>query len=156
MSETLMPRRSSRRALLLGAGALAAAAAGGVGVAAFKRDRFAGVEMTPDAAFAAARAGEVLLIDIRRPDEWEATGLPEGATGIDMRRDDFESAVRALAGGDVDRPVALICAAGVRSDRTGARLAAAGFTQIVDVPEGMLGSQAGPGWLARGLPVTRP
>lgn len=33
------------------------------------------------------------------------------------------------------------------------RLRAAGFTQIIDVPEGMLGSGAGPGWLKRGLPV---
>jgi hypothetical protein len=37
-----------------------------------------------------------------------------------------------------------------------ARLAEAGFTGIVDVPEGMLGSSAGPGWLARDLPVVRP
>jgi len=29
----------------------------------------------------------------------------------------------------------------------------AGFTRIVDIPEGMLGSSAGPGWLARDLPV---
>ena len=33
------------------------------------------------------------------------------------------------------------------------RLSEAGFTQIIDVPEGMLGSAAGPGWLALDLPV---
>ena len=30
----------------------------------------------------------------------------------------------------------------------------AGFTNIIDVPEGMLGSGAGPGWLKSGLPLT--
>lgn len=71
-----------------------------------------------------------------------------------MRREDFVEALTVLAEGDLDRPVALICARGVRSDRTSTRLADAGFTQIIDVPEGMLGSRAGPGWLERGLPVT--
>jgi hypothetical protein len=37
-----------------------------------------------------------------------------------------------------------------------ARMEAAGFTRILDVPEGMVGSAAGPGWIARGLPVERP
>jgi hypothetical protein len=31
----------------------------------------------------------------------------------------------------------------------------AGFTNIIDVPEGMMGSRAGPGWLKRGLPVVK-
>lgn len=31
-----------------------------------------------------------------------------------------------------------------------------GYTRVYDVPEGMSGSRAGPGWLARGLPVIRP
>ena len=29
----------------------------------------------------------------------------------------------------------------------------AGFSNIIDVPEGMLGSAAGPGWLAADLPT---
>ncbi len=100
-----------------------------------------------------AMAGHVLLIDIRRPDEWRATGLPQGARPIDMRRDDFLAALHAAAGGDLSRPIALICARGVRSARLANRLGAAGFTNVIDVPEGMLGSDAGPGWLAAKLPV---
>jgi hypothetical protein len=33
------------------------------------------------------------------------------------------------------------------------RLEAAGFDNILDVPEGMLGSGAGPGYIERGLPL---
>ena len=104
-------------------------------------------------AHRAAEAGEILLVDIRRPDEWVRTGIGTPAQPIDMRRDDFIDTLLAQADKDPTRPVALICARGVRSKQMAARLADAGFTQIIDVPEGMLGSGAGPGWLRSGLPV---
>mgnify|MGYP001798245508 CR=1 FL=1 len=103
----------------------------------------------------AALSGAVVLVDIRRPDEWATTGIGEGAVPLDMRRDDFVTALSALADGETAAPVALICARGVRSKRLSGRLAAAGFTNIIDVPEGMLGSGAGPGWLRAGLPVVQ-
>ncbi|WVX49970.1 hypothetical protein ROLI_030660 [Roseobacter fucihabitans] len=106
-------------------------------------------------AHQAALAGEVTLIDIRRPDEWALTGVGEGAIPIDMRRGDFIEALMHVVRGDTTRPVALICARGVRSHHQGAKLLSAGFTRIIDVPEGMLGSGAGPGWIKRGLPVRR-
>lgn len=109
--------------------------------------------LSPQQAHEAAVSGEVLLIDIRRPDEWARTGVGEGAVPIDMRRQDFEDALTLAVEGDTAQPVALICARGVRSRRMSVRLVAAGFTQVIDVPEGMLGSGAGPGWLKRGLPV---
>ncbi|MEO0931960.1 MAG: rhodanese-like domain-containing protein, partial [Pseudomonadota bacterium] len=46
-----------------------------------------------------------------------------------------------------------ICARGVRSARMTNRLTQAGLTQIIDIPEGMLGSFAGPGWVKRDLPI---
>ena len=101
----------------------------------------------------AANDGSVLLIDIRRPDEWQRTGVGQGAVPLDMRRDDFIDVLAELTQGDRAAPVALICARGVRSRRMSARLTEAGFTRIIDVPEGMLGSGAGPGWLKAGLPI---
>jgi rhodanese-related sulfurtransferase len=112
--------------------------------------------LTPAQAHEAALAGALILVDIRRPDEWTRTGIGEGATPLDMRRSDFEDALLAASQGDPARPIALICARGVRSRRMSERLKAAGFTRIIDVPEGMLGSGAGPGWLGRGLPVVAP
>lgn len=106
-------------------------------------------------AHAKAVSGEVMLIDIRRPDEWARTGVAEGAAPLDMRRGDFVDELLVLTGGDRSLPVALICARGVRSRAMSRRLEAAGFTNIIDVPEGMFGSGAGPGWLKTGLPVVR-
>lgn len=148
------PARMTRRGFgLLGGAAL-------VGGAVFASRWYnisaqAGVEGTlsaPD-VHAAALSGAVLLIDIRRPDEWARTGVGEGAVPIDMRRDDFTDVLLGHTAGRDDTPVALICARGVRSRGLTRRLTGAGFSNIIDVPEGMLGSGAGPGWLKRGLPV---
>ncbi|NNE51155.1 MAG: rhodanese-like domain-containing protein [Sulfitobacter sp.] len=150
------PSPVGRRGLVLaglGLGALAAVgAARWYNIAA----DLSGDDLTVQEALRAAEAGEVLLIDIRRPDEWARTGIGRGAIPIDMRRPDFTDVLLAQAGGVPDRPIALICARGVRSARLAARLEAAGFTTVLNVPEGMLGSGAGPGWLQAGLPVVRP
>ena len=101
-----------------------------------------------------AFTGDITLIDIRRPDEWARTGIPEGAIAIDMRDPDFVTKLLAQVSGP-DAVIALICARGVRSRHLAGRLKEVGFTHILDVPEGMLGSGAGPGWLVAGLPVTQ-
>lgn len=116
-----------------------------------------GVEMTDGSltvaqAHTRAQDGSLILIDIRRPDEWARTGIGEGAHPIDMRRRDFLTALQAVAGSDPARPIALICARGVRSARLARALRDAGLDQVIDVPEGMEGSAAGPGWVASGLP----
>ena len=111
-----------------------------------------GTLSTPD-AHAAAVSGAVTLVDIRRPDEWALTGVGEGAVPINMLDRYFIEQVFAQVGGDQSKPVALICARGVRSRKMSVRLQQAGFTNIIDVPEGMLGSGAGAGWIKRGLPV---
>ncbi len=107
----------------------------------------------PAQAHSESAAGDIHLIDIRRPDEWQRTGIAASAIPIDMRRDDFIAALDRATGGDRSAPIALICAAGVRSARMTAQLSKAGFTGITDIPEGMSGSAAGPGWLKRDLPV---
>lgn len=150
-----------RRALLLGAGAVGAAAAGWhLGgrdlLIAAATEAYAARRIGAAEAHRAAKAGEIVLVDIRRPDEWARTGIGAGAIPLDMRRHDFVDRLLEAVGGRRDRPVALICARGVRSERLSNRLAADGFAALLDVPEGMLGSAAGPGWLASGLPVVRP
>jgi rhodanese-related sulfurtransferase len=111
--------------------------------------------LTATEAFAKAATGKITLIDIRTPQEWAETGTGAGAQRLDMRRGDFVSALDKLIGGDRTKPVALICARGIRSSRLSRTLREGGFTNIIDVPEGMLGSYAGPGWIERGLPVSR-
>ena len=135
----------SRRAILTGTGAALVA---GFGVTRGLADAV----MTPPELLEAVRKGEVLLVDVRRPDEWQATGIAEGAVPIDLRRSDFVDAVVA-ARASKSQPVVVICARGVRSRRMTRRLTKAGVLPIIDVPEGMLGSAAGPGWIRRGLPI---
>lgn len=114
-----------------------------------------GGRLSVESAHQEAVAGNITLIDIRRPDEWASTGSGEGAQRLDMRRDDFVSELSKIVDGDTGAPVALICARGVRSARMTNILTEAGFTNIIDVPEGMLGSAAGAGWIRKGLPVVR-
>ncbi|KUJ85545.1 hypothetical protein AVO45_00670 [Ruegeria marisrubri] len=141
----------TRRAFLIGGGALAVV--WGVREYRLTPPDHDGTKLSASEAHERAVAGALLLIDIRTPREWQATGIGEGAHPIDMRRSDFVEALTALAGPDRNREIGVICARGVRSARMSIELARAGFTKIVDVPEGMLGSRAGPGWLKSGLPV---
>ncbi len=110
-------------------------------------------------AWEQAEAGELLIIDIRTEEEWGDTGIPAGARRASLfyaygiPNIDFISEVRQAAGDDASHPIALICAAGVRSSIGRALLEADGFDNVVDVGEGMLGSGDGPGWLARDLPI---
>ncbi|CUW38275.1 Putative Rhodanese-related sulfurtransferase(Rhodanese-like domain,1-138) [Magnetospirillum sp. XM-1] len=110
-------------------------------------------------ALAAAKKGEVVLVDIRQPEEWKQSGVAEGAKLIPMRHPEggagFVRDLLAAAKGDRNAPIALICRTGNRSGATAKALADAGFTHILDVSEGMAGSSAGPGWIRRDLPMVR-
>ncbi|MBL1435485.1 MAG: rhodanese-like domain-containing protein [Rhodobacteraceae bacterium] len=112
-------------------------------------------QMTPDAAYTKALAGEIVLIDIRTPDEWAETGLPDVALQNDLYAPDFIQKLLAIRDQNPSIPLALICRTGNRSGNTTSQLYQAGLTNIIDVVEGVAGSSIGPGWFARGLPVRR-
>lgn len=102
-----------------------------------------------------ATAREIVLIDIRREDEWRQTGLPASGYAISMymgqRR--FLASVNAAVGGDRSKPIALICATGVRSAYIQGILRRQGYMSVLNVAEGMLGGRHGQGWRRMGLPV---
>jgi rhodanese-related sulfurtransferase len=104
-----------------------------------------------------AQAGQLTLIDIRRPDEWRQTGVAEGAVRINMLHPQgpqgFVRQVLAEVDGKLDAPIGLICRTGNRTTQMQKVLQDAGFTNVINIKEGMVGSAAGPGWIARGLPV---
>lgn len=81
--------------------------------------------LTPGEAHAMAKAGDIVLVDVRTPKEWARTGLPAHAR----------------------------CATGVRSAFARRMLEAAGFTDVDDVAAGVAGRGEVPGWLAAGLPI---
>lgn len=116
--------------------------------------------LRPDAAYEAAAAGEITIVDIRLPIEWAKTGVPEDALAVSLQdpatfevRDGFVEDLLQAVGGEKDAPIALICASGSRSSFAKGLLEAEGFTAVSDVSEGMLGGPNGPGWLARDLPT---
>ena len=115
--------------------------------------------LTPDEARTMAERGELTIIDIRLPVEWERTGLPAGAMAISLQdqtlqpRGDFVADVLEALANDRTRPVALICASGHRSAFAQQWLLQSGFSQVHDISEGMVGGEYGPGWLARALPT---
>lgn len=108
-------------------------------------------------AFELAQANKITLVDIRRPDEWRQTGTAQGVQTINMLHPEgitgFANTLDQAVGGDRSAPIVLICRTGSRSSRLAPALAELGFTNVRHVPEGMLGSSHGPGWIARGLPV---
>lgn len=113
--------------------------------------------LTAKQAYDKAQAGEIVLIDVRSPGEWQQTGVPQGGVAETIHSKgglpSFATALLARLDGDKATPVALICATGKRSAYTRRYLEQAGFTNVRDVSEGMMGSSRGAGWHRRGLPI---
>jgi rhodanese-related sulfurtransferase len=110
---------------------------------------FASDKLGPTATHAAVKAGTLLLIDIRRPDEWRETGSAQGALRIDMLSENFTTRIKALQAANPNKKIALICQTGVRTSRLSKRLEASGLTGIVDVVGGTSL------WIEKGLPINR-
>ncbi len=115
------------------------------------------LQLSAAEAFERAQQGELIIIDIRQPQEWRQTGVAQGAQRVSMYHPEGgQGLVRDLlraTGGQTDAPIALICRTGNRSSQLQQAMLDYGFTQVHNIAEGMVGSTAGPGWLGRGLPV---
>ena len=104
--------------------------------------------ITSEQALQMSEAGDVLLIDIRREDEWLTTGLAPFAKAITMSDPKFIEKIEGLTAQNKDKPIALICAAGGRSAHMRAALINIGYNSIYDVSEGMSG------WVSKALPTS--
>lgn len=102
------------------------------------------------------REGDLVIVDVRSPAEWQDTGIAQGARTVTIHNrsgmEGFLDALLAEAGVDRDTPLALICARGGRSARARAYLAEHGFTQVYDITAGMEGRPGRSGWIEQGLP----
>ena len=108
-------------------------------------------------ALSLAKSGDILLIDVRSAEEWRQTGVPAGARQVTIHDPNglqgFLDSVKAEAGNDLNTRIAVICARGNRSTIAQQVLTESGFSNVLNVREGMFGSADGPGWLAQKLPV---
>jgi rhodanese-related sulfurtransferase len=109
--------------------------------------------LSPQDAFDKAKSGEIILVDIRTPEEWAQTGIPEGAIALDMRAPEFVQTLAKLRQDNPETPIALSCRTGNRSNYAVTALTQQGFPLLVDAHEGIAGGSNGPGWLAANLPV---
>lgn len=107
-------------------------------------------------AHEAAKAGKLVLVDIRTPEEWADTGVPEGAIKLDMTGSGFEVRLAALKLDHPGKPIALICRTGSRTSTLQKKLVGRGWTNLVDVRGGLLGNPRDKGWLSENLPVVGP
>ncbi len=92
---------------------------------------------------AATEADDVIVLDVRTPEEFEEARL-DGAIMIDFYDDDFAD---QLAGLDRDATYVLYCRSGNRSGQTTSIMADLGFTDVADVDGGIIA------WQDAGLPI---
>ncbi|MDP7151285.1 MAG: rhodanese-like domain-containing protein [Paracoccaceae bacterium] len=109
--------------------------------------------LTATDAYAAMEQGNLILIDVRRPDEWMATGVADGAWLLNMQDERFGGYLMAVLDRNPDKDIAIICRTGSRTAQLMKVLAENGITRVQDVAEGMLGGPRGTGWIKTGLPV---
>ena len=104
-------------------------------------------------AYKAAETKSLILVDVRRPDEWKQSGVPASASLNSMHQRGFLERMDKLTRGRKDAKIALICATGGRTTLLSTELEKRGYTNLFNVREGMFGSDAGPGWIAAKLPI---
>ncbi len=116
----------------------------GTGESASGSGASAWVTVDVQAASDALSANEAAqIVDVREPEEWAETGVPEGAVLIPLG--DLES--RAAAELSADAPVYVICRSGNRSQTGSDILVGLGFTEVYNVDGGFNA------WTAAGLPA---
>ena len=89
-------------------------------------------EITPIELAKRLRAGDVELIDVREPREWDIARIP-GARLIPLG--DFPAAIPLL---DRSRDIVVHCRSGIRSGKAVRQLQAAGFTHVKNLAGGIL------------------
>ena len=87
---------------------------------------------------AMSESDEILLLDVRTPEEYSEGHLPK-ATNIDFLSDDFQQKVGDLPR---DEPVYLYCRSGNRSAKAANLLQEMGFKEIYDMEGGYLAWEA--------------
>lgn len=109
--------------------------------------------MSAPQAFEKLSAGDLVVLDIRSREEWQDSGVAQGALPISMHEKDFLERFQSVLLEYEPEKIALICATGGRSAEVTYFLEQNGLTGVADVSEGMFGNRNGPGWLKHGLPV---
>lgn len=104
-------------------------------------------KITPLEANEKVSRGELILIDVREPDEWTADGSPFGCQRIALQNPYFLEEVLQSTNHNKNTKVAVCCRSGMRGDKAASLLLNAGFDDVLNVEGGMLR------WVAEDLPI---
>jgi rhodanese-related sulfurtransferase len=113
------------------------------------------VNMSPPEIATLAKDKKILLIDIRRPDEWQETGVAENAHKLDMTDEMFLAKLSKITEGNRTKPIALICRTASRTRVVQSALSQMGYSSIINVEGGMEGNENDKGWIKHGLPIVK-
>lgn len=80
----------------------------------------------------------VVLVDVRRAEEWNEGHLPEAQYNIDALQEDFTEVAKATL--PKDKNIAIYCRSGRRSKDAAQKLAGAGF-KVIELDSGIIGWQ---------------
>jgi len=114
----------------------------------------AAVDLTAQDTYQGMQDDDLVLIDVRTPEEWAQTGIAEGAHPISMLDREFLNQLALLQEENPGKRVAFICASGRRSALVQAELERRGYENIYSVYGGTTGSRNAPGWIREGLPIS--
>ena len=124
-----------RRSFLWGSGTVILAAFGaflalrGTATSNVRLEAVAGADLAGDP--------DIVLVDIRRPEEWQQTGVIEGALLITYT--DAESFLQAVGPYlQPDQTLALVCRSGNRTSRAARQIAGLIDNPVLDVQGGMI------------------
>ena len=109
--------------------------------------------MSAPQAYEKLSKGDLVVLDIRSREEWQDSGVAQGALPISMHEKDFLERFQSVLLEYEPEKIAMICATGGRSAEVTYFLEQNGLTGVADISEGMFGNRNGPGWLKHGLPV---
>ncbi|MCF6321478.1 MAG: rhodanese-like domain-containing protein [Rhizobiaceae bacterium] len=112
-------------------------------------------KMSAPDALREIEAGNMILLDIRSPGEWKETGVASVAVPLTMHSKTFIQGYEKIVSENPGKKIGIICAVGGRTAWLQAELAKRGLGDVTDIAEGMLGSKAGPGWIARGMEMKK-
>ena len=97
--------------------------------------------------YAQVESGELILIDVRNADEWQALGMPEFSSGVSLSDDAFKEKICQCVNNNFSTSIAFICKSGQRSAKAVQLATRYGFTNVIQVIGGF------EAWKKASLPV---
>ena len=103
--------------------------------------------ISPKEAHEMQQNGEIIIIDVRQPDEWQKNGMPKGAYGVGLSSTDFIGAVEKIAAQHKGCRLALTCQSGMRTKAAIKTLDSHGMKDLYQIKGGLMA------WNRQGLPL---